>query len=242
MSLILFEKLEKPVIEFSNSLQNKILSEGRMGEDELTQYVRDSKLFNEISKETSTQIESAIDEFEGQQKDEKTSKCSKKLITKRKASISEKGILDIPNKRQKTVDLYSLRKYSRYLDIPITYPTNINSIDDCFDKDVLNHETDSEFWDKFKPQLHQSSSSSSDSLESDEELNKSNKKYTELIDCSLGECRRYLKNNCTNLVEVYVMIKEIYELDIVKYNYQLKYYIEILEFVIQLEGNNIDFV
>lgn len=228
MALIIREKIEKPVTETFCELQEKIVENGKLTEMEIKDYVYDSGLYKKIKDEVDYQVQSAIDEYDGQKRDREEDAERDRIIAERRAYIEDFGILDVPTKRRRVVTDRSLRNYSNLLGIPVTAPTK--DIFDCSDDEIMNHSSDSEHWLDYRAKLYKSSSEESENSDSDVSVNEDKRdKFSKLIHCSRTELKKFLIKECESLQDLYYTIKEIERKNVTPENfYDIKFAIEIV--------------
>lgn len=241
MALIVLQKLEKPVVDYSMSLQEEITQNGKKTNEEMKEFLQKSSLFQEIEKEANASVNSAIDELQGKHEDKKQENLKNDLVSKRKADLEDVGVLETPNKKRR-VDRFKLYNYSDVLNKPINSARE--NIEGVSDGEFLKHSSDSSYWDEYLPSLYYNDDSETDNetgSDSDEEEEKSHlsKDLSRLIDGSIHEFLDYLRAKCTTLEDIYIEIHRIKNLNILRYNYQLTYYTEIIKLQFEVLGKEL---
>ena len=218
MALVLRDDIAKTLFRFGKRVEKEIREGNKLNILELNNLLRptletiESKAVSFATKE--------VEENIAKNHDNTRKRKREKICERRRATLSEKVLLETPMKRAR-IDRRLASKIQK-LDGAVSYdPTE--ELDCLSDDDVLKYDTDDQSWDEYLPEVH---------IDCDGEYN--------LCAGDLGELIEYLDDNAKTVEEMLTILKSVKKKEILTYGYFLPGMIQLCDLLIRKKSDPSD--
>ena len=215
--VVYVEKVESSATDFGRTIEQEVQENGSLSDDRLEELVRNSKLMQDVEDAIQENAQRELDEYIGQKEDDATAAAIDRIISDRRADLSESAVLYQPSSSRSAAGAVDRRRVVKRRRISLNQADRLadgtngkvvkptTSIDEADDDDIITYDEDSDFWDNYLPSLYIPQSLP----------------MSELLGGSEQELIKYLRNHATSIQDICKIIQQTRKLGVLGCEYFL---------------------